>query len=387
MRPGERWSFRVRLRRPHGALNFGGFDFEGWMLERNLRSSGYVRSAERVDAMVWQPKYVIERARATLRDRLLQLVGTARYGGVLLALVLGDQRAISDADWSLFNRTGIAHLVSISGLHITMIAALVGGAVGTIWRRSPALLRRAPAQFAAVASGLLSAVLYALLAGWGIPAQRTVLMLACVALAWTARGRLAPGAALLLAAFAVSVLDPWAVTTAGFWLSFGAVAAIVWVTQGRPPARASARRAVNAAVRVQLAVSLALVPATLVLFQQMSLVSPAANAIAIPVVSWIVTPLSLAGAALAVLPGAGPLAAVQLDLAGGVFSYLAAVLQTLAALDWASFAVPAPPLALGVVALAGVAWLLAPPGWPARGLGAVAMVLKSVFSRWSRHST
>ncbi len=381
VQPGERWSFVVRLRRPHGALNPGGFDFEGWMLERDLRASGYVRYSpesppRRSATMVWSPQYAIERARAWLRDRLLQVVGSERYGGVLVALVLGDQRAIADADWTFFNRTGISHLVSISGLHITMIAALVGGIAGAVWRRAPALLRRAPAQLAAVCCGMVAALLYALLAGWGIPAQRTVLMLAVVAVAWLVRVRMAPVTTLLLAAFVVCIFDPWAVTSAGFWLSFGAVAAIVWVVHGRPSGGAAGRWSVLAtAARVQLAVSLALIPATAVLFQQISLVSPLANAVAIPVVSWIVTPLALIGAAFAALPSPlQGLAAPLLVLADVVFTYLAVLLQALAFPAWASVAVPAPPLAFGVLAVAGVAWLLAPPGWPARGLGVIALL-------------
>jgi competence protein ComEC len=381
VQPGERWSLVVRLRRPHGALNPGGFDFEAWMLERGLRASGYVRSApgsppRRLESMVWTPSYGIERARAWLRDRLLKHVGADRYGGVLVALVLGDQRAISDADWTLFNRTGIAHLVSISGLHITMIAALVGGIVSALWRRTPGLLRRAPAQLAAVFAGMLAALLYALLAGWGIPAQRTVLMLATVAAAWIVRARVTPGTSLLLAAFVVCLFDPWAVTSAGFWLSFGAVASIVWVVHGRPSHGASGRgSALATAVRVQLAVSLALIPATAVLFQQISLVSPLADAVAIPVVSWIVTPLALVGAAFAALPAPlQGLAPPVLAIANGVFSTLALLLQALSLPAWATFAVPAPPIVLGLLATAGVAWLMAPPGWPARGLGAVALL-------------
>jgi competence protein ComEC len=382
VQPGERWSFVVRLRRPHGALNPGGFDFEAWMLERGLRASGYVRTSpesppRRLDTMVWAPRYVIERARAWLRDRLLQHVGNDRYGGVLVALVLGDQRAISDADWTLFNRTGISHLVSISGLHITMIAALVGGVAGALWRRTPGLLRRAPAQLAAICAGMVAALLYALLAGWGIPAQRTVLMLACVAAAWIARARVTPGVALLLAAGVVCLFDPWAVTSAGFWLSFGAVAAIVWVVHGRPTRSASAGlgSVLSTAVRVQLAVSLALIPATVVLFQQISLVSPLANAVAIPVVSGVVTPLALVGAAIVALPiPVQALAAPVLALADSVFSVLALLLQALSVPAWSTIAVPAPPMAFGVLAIAGVAWLLAPPGWPARGLGAVALL-------------
>lgn len=381
VRPGERWRFEVRLRRPHGAMNPGGYDFEAWMLERNLRASGYVRTPatrppQRLQSMVWSPGVAIERARAWLRDRLLPHLQGERYGGVVLALVLGDQRAIDDADWTLFNRTGITHLVSISGLHITMIAALAGGLTAAFWRRVPGLLRRAPVQSAAIVAGVVTAVLYALLAGWGIPAQRTVLMLVCVAAAWIARARVTPGAALALAAAAVCVFDPWGVTAAGFWLSFGAVAAIIWVVQGRP--RSDGSFALNdfaTAVHVQIAVTLALLPATVVLFQQMSVVAPLANAMAIPLISWIVTPLALVGAGVAALPVTfAPLAAFVLGFASSVFAGLATVLAGLSAPSWAALAVPAPPWGVTALALAGIAWLLAPPGWPVRVLGAVALL-------------
>jgi competence protein ComEC len=381
VRPGERWRFEVRLRRPHGAMNPGGFDFEAWMLERNLRASGYVRTPatrppQRLQSMVWSPGLAIERARAWLRDRLVPHLKTERYGGVVLALVLGDQRAITDADWTLFNRTGITHLVSISGLHITMIAALAGGVTGALWRRAPWLLRRAPVQTAAIIAGVAAALLYALLAGWGIPAQRTVLMLVCVAAAWTARTRVTPGLALALAAAAVCMFDPWAVTAAGFWLSFGAVAAIIWVVQGRPRRHGSlALNAAATAAHIQIAVTLALVPATVLLFQQISLVAPLANAIAIPLISWIVTPLALIGAAIAALPEVvSPLASFFLGIASSVFAGLAAVLAAVSAPSWAALAVPAPPWWVTAFAVAGIAWLLAPPGWPVRWLGAMALV-------------
>src|SRR5512134_294082 len=299
VQPGQRWSFSVRLRRPHGAMNPGGFDLEAWMLERNLRATGYVRSGprdpspDRLDSMVWRPGYVVERARSMLRERLQSSVADKRHGGVLLALVLGDQRAIGDEDWTLFNRTGIAHLVSISGLHITMIASLAGLVVGALWRRIPVLLVRSTAQTAGIVAGLIFALLYALLAGWGIPAQRTVLMLATVAAAWLTGSRIGLATALAFAAALVCLIDPWAVLAPGFWLSFGAVAAIVWVVQGRPAAPNHRwKHGMLTAARVQIAVTLALVPASIVLFLQLSVVSPLANAIAIPIVSWAVTPLA-----------------------------------------------------------------------------------------------
>ena len=381
--PGERWAFTVRLKRPHGTMNPGGFDFEAWMLERNLRASGYVRAgrndppATRLQAMVWAPLYAIERARSNLRAQLQPKLAGKRYGGVLLALVLGDQRAISDADWTLFNRTGIGHLVSISGLHITMIASLVGLCVGALWRRSPVLVRSAAAQTAAVIAGLIAAFSYALLAGWGVPAQRTVVMLATVGIAWLFSSRIGAATSLALAAALVCVIDPWAVLAPGFWLSFGAVAAIVWVVQGRPKHSGSSgmRLVLHAAARVQIAVTVALVPATVLLFHQLSIVSPLANAVAIPVVSWAVTPLALIGAALAPLPAPlSLLAEPVLGAADAVFAIVAALLEWAASFTWANVPVATPPLALIVLAVIGVIWVLAPPGWPLRAVGAVAIL-------------
>jgi competence protein ComEC len=380
LRPAERWQFAVRLKRPHGVQNPGGFDLEAWLLERNLRATGSVRTGRHdpvprlVEPRVDRPGLLAERARHALRERLAPMLEGRRYGGVLMALILGDQRAIAAQDWTLFNRTGIAHLVSISGLHITMIASLAGGCFAWAWRRTPALVGRAPAQTAGAFAGLAAAAGYALLAGWGIPAQRTVLMLAVVAGAWLVRARIGLGASLALAAAVVCVVDPWAVLAAGFWLSFGAVAAIVWVVHGRVADRAVPgwRRALAAGARVQVAVTLALMPATVVLFHQLSLVSPIANAVAIPVVSWIVTPLALAAGVLATLPpGFGVVANALLGAAHAVFEALAAWLAWTAAWPGSARAVATPPWPAIALAAIGIAWLLAPPGWPARGFGAV----------------
>ncbi|HEX5639295.1 MAG TPA: DNA internalization-related competence protein ComEC/Rec2 [Burkholderiaceae bacterium] len=379
-RPAQRWRLTVRLKRPHGVHNPGVFDLEAWLLERNLRATGAVRASgasaapQLVDPIVHRPGVLAERARHALRDRLAPMLEGRRYGGVLLALIVGDQRAIAAADWTLFNRTGIAHLVSISGLHITMIAGLAGWMVASVWRRTPLLVARAPVQTAGVSAGLAAAAGYALLAGWGVPAQRTVLMLAVVAVAWLARARVGLGHSLALAAAVVCLVDPWAVLAAGFWLSFGAVAAIVWVVHGRIDRDAVPvwLRALAAGTRVQIAVTLALMPATVVVFHQLSLISPLANAVAIPLVSWIVTPLALVGGALATLPGAFALTAdALLAAAHAVFAVLAEALSRLAALPQAARAVATPPWPLTALSLAGIAWLLAPPGWPVRWLGAI----------------
>jgi len=403
-RPAEEWRFEVRLRRPHGTYNPAGFDSELWMLEQGLRANGYVSSAAgaqppvRLRTIVWQFNALVDRMRDDLRARLQSALGARRYAGVIVALVMGDQAMIAPADWTLFNRTGISHLVSISGLHITMIAALVALAAGIVWKRAPWLQARFCLQAARAFAGTAGALAYCLLAGWGVPAQRTFVMLATVAAALSLRLRMSAFAILASAAGLVCLWDPWAVTAPGFWLSFGAVASIFLALGGRPPgegtehvrgkampvpAQAGLLRAhgprvlaaLGEAARVQLAVTLGLVPLTLALFQQISPISPFANAIAIPLVSYLVTPLALLGAAAAALGGPFEFAATGLlGASHALFALLADVLQWMVRLPYAWIAFPTPPAWAIASAILGAAWSLAPAGWPLRWAGLTWML-------------
>ncbi len=149
LRPGERWLLSVRLRRPHGSLNPHGFDYEAWLFERNIRAISYVRpraGSRRIADFVMRPAYAIERLRLTIRDRMEKALPDAPYAGVLAALVIGDQRAISPEQWQVFTRTGVNHLMSISGLHVTMLSGLAFAPAAWLWRRSPRLLLWVPAR-------------------------------------------------------------------------------------------------------------------------------------------------------------------------------------------------------------------------------------------------
>jgi competence protein ComEC len=373
--PGERWQITVRLQRPHGNANPFGFDYEAWLLEQGVRATGYVRtvgSNHRVDAFVPGFGSAVERTRALLRDRILQALPGKEYAGVIVALVIGDQRGIDQSDWVVFNRTGISHLISISGLHITMVAGLFALGASALWRRSfftkaqlPLLL---PAQKVAALAGSSIALLYVLLAGFGVPAQRTLYMISVVAAAlWF--GRITSVTHVLCAALGVVVLlDPWAMLWPGFWLSFGAVAVILYASVGRLGSKEPGwRGALREGLRTQYAVTVGLVPLTMLLFAQVSLVSPIANAIAIPLVSFIVTPLALLGA---VLPA--PLSSTVLGAAHWCVAMLAQMLAWLGGHRLAVWAAPEPPAWLFVLAALGTLWMLAPRGWPHRWAGAAA---------------
>jgi len=376
VQPGERWQLTVRLQRPHGNANPYGFDYEAWLLEQGVRATGYVRpdadGNRRIDSFVFTVSNLVEHSRATLRERIRRALPGKEYAGVIVALVVGDQRAIGQSDWKVFNRTGIGHLISISGLHITMVAGLFALLASYLWRRSfftraqlPLLL---PAQKVAALAGAGMALLYVLLAGFGVPAQRTLYMLAVVAAAvWC--GRITSVSHVLCTALGVVlVLDPWAVLAPGFWLSFGAVAVILYASVGRiegPQTRFWSALALGA--RTQYAVTVGLVPLTMLLFSQVSLASPIANALAIPVISLVVTPLSLAGS---MLPA--PLSTMLLSLAHVIVAALAWVLGAMSESRFAVWSAPVPPPWVFCFALCGTVWMLAPRGWPLRWTGAIA---------------
>ncbi len=359
--PGERWFFSVRLKRPHGGVNPHGFDYEAWLMERGIGATGYVR--QRSDPRRVGARHSvsdrIEQARESVRARFLSVLGDSPTAGVLVALVVGDQRAIDPEDWRLFSRTGVTHLMSISGLHVTLVSSLVAALVSFGWRRRPSLALKLPARKAAAVAATLAALAYTLLAGFGVPAQRTFFMVGAVAAAlWS--GRISsPVRVLALALLAVLLVDPWAVLAPGFWLSFGAVALIFYVAHGwtgRDPWFAQW-------ARIQWAITVGLAPAALLLFGQVSVVGPLANAIAIPAVSAIITPLALVCALV-------PLDAL-LRLADLLAGWLMVFLEWCDTLPVAAWQQAVPPAWSVVLAMAGVLWLLAPRGVPARWVGLV----------------
>ncbi|SER21618.1 competence protein ComEC [Nitrosomonas sp. Nm51] len=373
VRAGERWQMTVRLKRPHSQANPHGFDYEAWALERNIRAVGYVRRAPDnllLNARVNRPAYWIAAQRQQIQQRFDSRLDGKSYAGVLMTLATGDQRAIPSGQWQIFTRTGTNHLMAISGLHITLVASIMYFLVFRIWRQSASLLLHMPARRMAVSAGLLAAGVYALLSGFAIPAQRAFFMLAVVAAAiWSGR-MTAPSMILAWALLLVVIIDPWSVLSAGFWLSFGAIGVIMLVTVGR----IGTPHWLVGWIRVQWAITLGLVPLLLALFQQVSLVSPVANAVAIPLVSLLVVPLTL----LSMIP----LCEFLLPLAHGLLSVVMAFLQGLNELPQPVWQQHAPPMWTIAVAVIGIVWLLLPgglglnffSGFPARWLGVVALL-------------
>ncbi len=404
LRAGERWQMTVRLKAPHGNSNPHGFDYELWLWEQGVQATGYVRTSKadappKKLATTWA--HPIERARQSVKDAIFAQVDNRATAGVLAALVVGDQRAIERADWDVFRATGVAHLMSISGLHITMFAWAAALVIAWAWRRSalstPLLCHWLPAACAGALGGLMLATLYALFSGWGLPAQRTIWMLATMVLL-RLTGRQWPWPLIWLLAMAVVVaIDPWALMQAGFWLSFVAVGILFAASSpaDRPAAKdqnatilgadcariycatslngikISPRIAkiaaflampfsnVAASARQQWVITLALTPLSLLLFNQVSVVGLLANAVAIPWVTLVVTPLAMLGA----------LWAPVWNVAAAALGMLTTGLQFLASWPLASISVAAAPLWAAVAGALGGALLAIRLPWFVRALG------------------
>lgn len=348
IRAGQRWRFTVRLKRPHGLMNPHGFDLELWLWEQGIRAGGYVRAkagsvGDSAVKLAEQDGHWMDRARQGWREAIQARVSDPQAAGVLAALAIGDQAAIARDDWDLFRITGVAHLMSISGLHVTMFAWLAGLLVARLWRTQPRWMLAVPAPTAARWGGLLAAAAYALLAGWGVPAQRTLWMIAAVVVLRQAGLRWPLHAVLLAAAVVVCALDPWALLQPGFWLSFAAVGLLVASEPVVSPApvavpggTARVISAMKAGLRTQLVATVGLAPLSMAFFQQISLVGFVANLVAIPVVTLLITPLALLGILLPPLWSVGAWCLQQLSSFLGLLSSAPwAVWQAAAAPGWA----------------------------------------------------
>ncbi len=393
---GQRWHLRVRLKAAHGHLNPRGFDYELWLWEQGIRATGYVRQgrADPVPQQLGQTwRHPVEWARQQVRDRMLARwpVGDAvAVGGVLAALVTGDQAAIERSDWDVFRATGVSHLMSISGVHVTMLGWLAGLAGAAVWRRSALWGSAGPVHWPApvVGSllGLAVAAGYALFSGWGVPAQRTVWMLAVVTLLRLSARDWHWRQVWALAAAVVLTLDPWALLQPGFWLSFVAVGVLL-ATDRRgattpdilrlprtdvedvrtlvvrrmhlPVWLVRIRSYATELLREQALITLALLPLSLLFFGQFSLVGLLANLLAIPWVTVLVTPLALLGV---LLPWCW-------DLAGWCLQPLSALLGLMASWHWASVSLPMPPWPLAALALTGALMLVLRGPWAWRVFG------------------
>ena len=373
IKAGQRWQFWLRLKQPHGFMNPGGFDYEGWLYSKKIRATGYVRInykkkkfAKKLDEQASGYKMLV--IRQSLYDKLNKIVSNNSYGGILVALAMGERTGILKEQWHVFRATGTSHLVAISGLHIGLLAGFIFFIARRLWPYcGSASLRLASPRAAAIAA-LAVVAFYAALSGFAVPAQRALIMLSVVMLSIFWRHKVQSSQVLSFALLCVLLLDPVAVLSPGFWLSFAAVTIISLAAFGRLTIDKSWR----IWGRLQWRISLVLIPLLIFLFQQASLISPITNLVAIPVVSFLVVPFVLfATSILSWIP----------DFAANIFSFTDYILKLL----WWFLAYLAdtpvsqwygvkPDIFSLCLASLGFILLLTPKSWPGKYLGLFLLI-------------
>lgn len=358
---GDCWRLALRMRTPHGSLNPGGFDYEGWLFRQGVSATATVREGEAC-AAVDGPALL--RLRQRIANRIGDWLPAHPALPLVRALAIGDSSGLTDDDWQAFRLTGTTHLIAISGFNVAIIASLAFFVLRWAWSLWPALCLRLPAQRAGYLGSALAAVLYALLAGFEPPVARAAFMLVFLLIAGWLGGLARAGQALAVAWALIIAADPLAVLTPGLWLSFGAVAAIFYVGSGRL-GRVPAWRA---AVTLQWMLSLMLAPLTLYWFQGTSLLGPLVNLVAVPLAALLTPALLIALLLSGTLPALGlPL----LRAVAAVLEYGAEGLDALARHSPEAWLAASPAPAALLLALLGAVLLFAPAGLPVRALGAL----------------
>ncbi|MEY3759979.1 MAG: hypothetical protein RIR39_1470, partial [Pseudomonadota bacterium] len=347
-------------------------DYERWLFTQGVGAVGYVRPDSKPVLLGRDSAWInISVWRQHITDRLSFLLSDRPSLGLIKALTIGDGNSITQQQWDVFRKTGTTHLVVISGSHVGLIAGLAYFLVLKVWAWT-GLLRWSPQRVAAVAA-MLVAVFYAGLAGFSVPAQRAMIMLTVVMLAIILQRNTRPFNTLAVALFAVLAFDPLAVLAVGFWLSFLAVSLIIYVVAGR----LSKSGYMLEGIKINWATSVGLSPLLLFFFQQVSLISPLANFIAVPVISLLAVPLSLL--AVVVMFSFPLLASKLFMVVDSALQALWWLLVRLAELPMSTISHAQPSVWALVFALPGVLLLLAPRGMPARWLSLI-MFLPLVFT-------
>lgn len=363
--PGQTWQLMIRLKRPHGYQNPGGFDYEGWLFQNRVAANGYVRTGKQNKLLKQGSEFNIQFLRQKLSDRIMNNAINDETAGLIVALGTGSRHRIDAEVSRVLRLTGTAHLLAISGLHVGIVALIFYFFGRWIWSCFYRLTLFYPAQDAGWISALLAGVFYAALAGWSVPTQRALLMLFVFVLAGLCRQTISSGLVLSMAFVLVLLFDPLSFTSPSFILSFAAILIIFYTMHARDR-KAGANWQW---IRLQCVLSIGLMPLVVFWFQGVSLVSIPSNLIAVPTLGFLIVPVVLLTSLLYLFgfPGAEY---IQI-MCEKMIELLLFVLRTLADVDiawWQQGGLDSFDL---VMAMIGVLLILLPAGLAGRSLGVV----------------
>lgn len=371
VRVGDKWKFTVKLKRPRSYANPGSFDTERHFFLNHLQAQGNVIDKYKKQFFVQKKldssflNYPVDRIRDKIQNALTDYLKGYSMGGLISALIVGIKDQITVEQWAVFRDTGTAHLMAISGLHVGLVAGFAFLMLLYFWRLLPTSMMVIAAPWIAAVGALGAALFYALLAGFSVPTQRSVVMLALLMMGFLSKRVMSVWRSYFLALALILIWDPLATLSVGFWLSFSAVGVILYGMGGRLQPKGFWWKW----GRAQWVVFLGLIPVTLAAFQQMSLVSPLANLIAIPWVSFLVVPMALAGSFfLLCLGGGGRWLLIGAEKCLGLLWPFLEYLAHFPKATWVNAEMSIWTIASGMF---GVLLLLAPKGFPGRGVGLI----------------
>jgi len=362
---GEHWQLTVRLKQIHGMANPASFDYEGWLFQQRIDARGYVRNHKDNKKLAAAPFYSVNALRQTLLVKLSNHLKDSPQLGLIQGLTTGIRDNISLSQWQVLRLSGTNHLLAISGLHIGLSAAIGFFSMRWLWSRRAKNLLLLPATEAAAIAGFFAALFYAALAGFAIPTQRALIMVATVMIAMLVRRPVSASHVLALSLLLVLIWDPFAVLSAGFWLSFTAVAIILFTSQNRFPSPRWQW------LKIHTLIAFGLTPLLLLFFMQTSLIAPVANVIAVPFISLIIVPLLLLASLMLWL--FEPIGSALLQLADGLLSLFWPLLDYLAALPFSHWTVAHLPFFYYISVIIGSLLFLSPRGFPAKWLGIIGL--------------
>lgn len=386
VRAGDYWQFEVKLRRPRGFVNPAGFDYQLYLLQQGIKANGYVRNSEKNKKLdnVCHIGH-IHCWREGLRQKISDKVGRNQYVGLILGLLIGDKQSISTPHWDTLKNTGTIHLLAISGLHIGL-AALIGLFCGQLLMKLYQLMphtkfdmrsRCLPSLFS-----IFFAFFYSCLAGLSVPTQRALVMIVLFHVFRLFYRSVSPWQLLFSALVLVGIFDPLSIRSHGFYFSFLAVAILLFTffqyQQDRKTIGSRFLLSLNSGLfkllKSQLVLAIALFVPSVLLVKGVSLSSPVANLLAVPLVSFLTVPLLLV--ALIIFPlftflsqNLFILAEKSLQI---LFLYLDWVQNNIGQFwhfdfgTWNIFAV--------VIAALGIAYILLPRGFPAKYLSVICFL-------------
>lgn len=398
VRAGEEWELTVRLKPFRGLRNEGSFDRTRWAIYKGADARGYVRQKPPAVKLTSSSHRSMVSIRENIAKRVVNLPSSDHHASMIQALVLGVKQGIETDTWDLLRDTGTSHLVAISGLHISLLAAW---AYLLSSRLLPRLLmfcapqydvfNRIDTRLVSVFISISVAAVYSLLAGFELPVQRALAMLVVWAIASLTLRHLAPALGLAVAMLAVMANNVLGVLSPGFWLSFGTVAVLFYLHRGhiqsynqREPADKLLNKVhgtalkTGSALKTHVRLGIVLLPVTAWFFQAGSLLAPVANLVAVPWVGFVVVPLSFLTVILSIASTSA--ANFFLELTQVSIGVLMSYLQWLSAFEFTSVPLAVPSTAALLLSLFGMLLFFSPKGAGLRRYGLLMFLPLLLFN-------